>query len=48
MIFRLQKKKREPNYSLISDISKECFMPLVIGGGITNLKVIEKVAKGWC
>jgi len=39
------KKKEEPNYSLISDISKECFMPLVIGGGITNLKVIEKLLR---
>ena len=35
-------KNIEPDYNMISEISKECFVPLVVGGGIKNLKIIEK------
>ena len=36
---------REPNYSLLKDISSECFMPLSYGGGITSVEMAEKVLK---
>jgi cyclase len=31
------KDRRGPNFSLITDIASECFMPLSYGGGIRNL-----------
>ena len=31
------KEHREPDFQLIDDIADECFMPLTVGGGITNL-----------
>ena len=34
-----------PDYSLINDLSKECFVPFVVGGGIKSLKVIEKLLR---
>lgn len=34
---------REPNYELLSEMTSECFMPLGYGGGITNLKQMEKI-----
>jgi cyclase len=37
------KRKVEPNYNLIKDLASECFMPMSYGGGITNLKQIEKI-----
>lgn len=36
---------REPNYSLLKDISSECFMPLSYGGGITSVEMAEQVLK---
>ena len=36
---------KEPNYKTILDISKECFVPLAIGGGINNINKIYKVLK---
>jgi imidazole glycerol-phosphate synthase subunit HisF len=33
----------EMNIELITDIAQECFMPLTIGGGIKNIRDIEKV-----
>jgi|TARA_B100000787_G_scaffold63766_1_gene46830 cyclase len=39
------KKDQCPDYNLISEISKECFVPLIIGGGIDNLKIIEKLLR---
>ena len=39
------REKREPNYSLLRDISSECFMPLSYGGGITSVEMAEKVLK---
>jgi len=34
---------KEPNYGLVRDISKECSVPLTIGGGITHIEQIEKL-----
>lgn len=34
---------KEPNYTMLENIASECFMPLCYGGGITNLKQIEKI-----
>lgn len=39
------KEKREPNYSILKEISSECFMPLSYGGGITNVDMAEKIFK---
>jgi cyclase len=36
-------EKRNPNYALIKDIANEAFMPFAYGGGITNIKQIEKL-----
>jgi cyclase len=37
--------QQEPDYKTILEISKECFVPLAIGGGITNINIIYKVLK---
>jgi imidazole glycerol-phosphate synthase subunit HisF len=39
------KKRNEPNYSTIVEVSKECFVPLCVGGGINDIKTIYKVLK---
>jgi imidazole glycerol-phosphate synthase subunit HisF len=39
------KKNMLPDFSLVKDISKECFVPLVVGGGIGSLKTIEKLLR---
>ena len=39
------KKNNDPNYELISEIASECFMPVCYGGGIKDLKQIEKILK---
>ena len=39
------KDNNSPDFTLISDISKECFVPLVVGGGIKDLKTIEKLLR---
>lgn len=39
------RERREPNYSLLRDISSECFMPLAYGGGITSVEMAEQVLK---
>ncbi len=36
---------REPNYDLLLELTSECFMPLAYGGGITDLKQVEKILK---
>ena len=38
-------KNNTINYRLIDDFADECFMPVVVGGGIKNLNDIEKVLK---
>lgn len=42
---KASEEKRSPNLELISEISKECFMPLTIGGGIHSIKDIENLLK---
>jgi cyclase len=42
-------EKRETNFSVIEEVSKECFMPLTIGGGVSteainNLEFIKQAA----
>jgi cyclase len=39
------KKRNQPNYSTITEVSKECFVPLCVGGGINDIKTIYKVLK---
>ena len=39
------RERKEPNYSLLRDISSECFMPLAYGGGITSVEMAEQVLK---
>ena len=34
---------RGPNYSLLSDIADECFMPLCYGGGITSVDQVKRI-----
>lgn len=39
------KEKREPDYQSVEDFSNECFMPLTIGGGITNIEHIRNLLR---
>jgi len=39
------KKNVSPDYALIKDLAKECFVPFVVGGGVKNLKIIEKLLR---
>ncbi len=36
-------ESRETNVAVISEVSKECFMPLTIGGGISSIQQIRKL-----
>ena len=38
-------KNNEINYDLINEFAKECFMPVVVGGGIKNINDIENILK---
>ena len=38
-------QKRKINLKLVSDVMKECFMPVAIGGGINSLKDINDLLK---
>ena len=42
---KASEEKRGPNLELISEIAKECFMPLTIGGGIHSLGDISELLK---
>ncbi|MDD5586843.1 MAG: AglZ/HisF2 family acetamidino modification protein [Alphaproteobacteria bacterium] len=37
------KEKRPPDFSVISNLAEECFMPLCYGGGITNIEEMRKI-----
>lgn len=37
------KKNKEINFDIIFDIAKECFMPLTVGGGINNIKQVDRL-----
>ncbi|WP_086480829.1 imidazole glycerol phosphate synthase cyclase subunit [Oceanospirillum sanctuarii] len=39
------KEKRDPNFDLVSWASKECFVPLTVGGGIKSQRHIDKLLK---
>lgn len=34
---------KEPNYTMLHDISSECFMPLAYGGGLTSTEMIREI-----
>jgi cyclase len=36
-------KNKEPNYTLLSEIANECFMPLAYGGGIKTFEQAQKI-----
>lgn len=36
-------EKRDPDYMLIDEIADECFMPLTVGGGISEISQIKKL-----
>lgn len=36
-------KNKEPNYEVIIQIAQNCMVPLTVGGGISNLKIIQKL-----
>ena len=38
-------EQRGPNLDIIRDISGECFMPLTIGGGISEIEQVRKVLR---
>ena len=37
------KKKKEPNYTYLSKIADQCFMPLCYGGGVTSIEQMQKI-----
>ncbi len=39
----VSKKKKKPDYELLSEIADECFMPLTYGGGVKTLEDVEKI-----
>ena len=36
-------KNKDPNYEVISQIAQNCMVPLTVGGGISNLKIIHRL-----
>ena len=34
---------RTPNFEVLTDIAKECFMPLGYGGGITDFEMVQRI-----
>jgi imidazole glycerol-phosphate synthase subunit HisF len=38
-------EKREPNYDLIEEIVSEAFMPIGYGGGISDVKQVERIIR---
>lgn len=43
VLLDISDKKKKPNYSTIAEVSKECFVPLCVGGGINDIKTIYKI-----
>ncbi|UYQ92424.1 AglZ/HisF2 family acetamidino modification protein [Chitinophaga horti] len=39
------KKNTDPDWSMLEDLSTECFMPLCYGGGINSLQHIERILR---
>lgn len=42
---RATMERRGPNLDIIRDISSECFMPLTIGGGITDVDQVRQIIR---
>jgi len=38
-------EKRDPDFEMVGEIAHECFVPLTIGGGITNINQIRKLLR---
>ncbi len=38
-------QSREPDYSLIDDLTNECFMPMTVGGGIQNIDQVRQLLR---
>lgn len=38
-------ENRDPDYSTINDFSKECFMPLTVGGGVKKVEHIRQLLR---
>jgi len=38
-------QKREPDYEVIDEISDECFVPLTVGGGVSEINHIKKLLR---
>lgn len=38
-------EKRDPLYPLISDVARECFMPLAVGGGVRTIEHITRLLR---
>lgn len=36
-------ENKEPNYKILQEISEECFMPVSYGGGIKDIRQVEKI-----
>jgi imidazole glycerol-phosphate synthase subunit HisF len=39
------REHRDPDYASISDFTRECFVPMTIGGGITKIEHIKKLLR---
>lgn len=39
------KESREPDYVSINDLSSECFVPLTVGGGIKNIRMVRDLLR---
>ncbi len=38
-------ENREPDYVTVNDFSKECFMPLTVGGGVSKVDHVKKLLR---
>lgn len=38
-------ERRDPIYPLISDVARECFMPLAVGGGVRTIDHIDRLLR---
>ena len=36
---------RDPDFEMVAEIAHECFVPLTVGGGITNIEQIKKLLR---
>lgn len=38
-------ENRDPDYNMLAEIAYECFVPLTVGGGITNIEQIKQLLR---